>query len=165
MSPILSEACGRTRQHISLRLDSALSELEETLVAAHLGRCASCSAFANDVESFTGALRAAPLAEPSGQFTLPRRPARFSVARVSSAAAAAISVTLAVSGIALSGVLSLDSHRSQLSASEIELAQSRMILKERLATAMETIAKPQAHVVPRGLRAAKDATVDSTRGG
>ena len=36
MSPILPEVCHRTRQQVSLRLDSELSELEEALVAAHL---------------------------------------------------------------------------------------------------------------------------------
>jgi predicted anti-sigma-YlaC factor YlaD len=164
MSPILSEACHRTRQHISLRLDSELSELEEALVAAHLARCAACSTFTKDVERFTETLRTAPLAEPSTQFTLPRRPTRFSPARVGSAAAAAISIAVAVGGIALSGVLHLDSGRTRLSASDIELAQTRMILKERLATAIEGAAE-QTHEVPLGLMAAEDATLGSTERG
>lgn len=165
VSPILSEACHRTRQHISLRLDSELSELEEALVAAHLGRCAACSAFAKDVETFTETLRAAPLAEPPTPFTLPRRPARWSPGHVGSAAAAALSVAIAIGGIALGGVLDLDSQRGRLSASDIELAQNRMILKERLAVAMEGGARVQAHDVSVGVKAAEDASLDSTERG
>jgi anti-sigma factor RsiW len=161
----LSEACHRTRQHLSLRLDSGLSELEEALVAAHLGRCAACSAFAKDVETFTKALRAAPLAEPPASFTLPRRPARLSPAHVGSAAAAVLSVAIAVGGIALGGVLELDSQQGRLPASDIELAQNRMILKERLALAMEGGAQVQAHDVPVGVKAAEDASLDSTERG
>ena len=165
MSPILPEVCHRTRQHVSLRLDTELSELEEALLTAHLRRCAACSAFAVDLQVVTETLRAAPLAEPSVRFQLPRRPARLSVAFASSAAAAAITVAMAVGGIAISGVVGVDSSGSRISASDVQQAHDRMILNERLTEAMEVTTGQRSRQVPRGFRAAKDATLDPTLGG
>ena len=34
--------CDRARAWVSLRLDDEISELEERLLEAHLGRCAAC---------------------------------------------------------------------------------------------------------------------------
>jgi hypothetical protein len=76
-----------------------------------------------------------------------------------------LSVAIAVGGIALGGVLELDSQQGRLPASDIELAQNRMILKERLALAMEGGAQVQAHDVPVGVKAAEDASLDSTERG
>jgi len=160
MSPILPEICNRTRQHVSLRLDTDLSELEEALVAAHLGRCAACRAFDLDLQALTESLRAAPLAEPSVQFQLPRRPARsIGVARAGTAAAAAITAAIAVGG-----VFGLHSPRSQISASDIQIAHDRMILKEQQMQDLDSATVRPAKQVPRGLEAAKDATLNPIQG-
>ena len=53
--------CRRVRAQVSLRLDSELSQLETRMLEVHLGRCASCSEYAADVERFTADLRSAPL--------------------------------------------------------------------------------------------------------
>jgi hypothetical protein len=159
MSTTLPEVCNRTRQHVSLRLDTEVSELEEALVAAHLRRCAACSAFAVDLEALTETLRAAPLAEPSVQFQLPRRPARIGVVRAGTAAAATITAAIAVSGLA-----SLHSSPSRISASAIQDSRNRMILKEQLMQALDSTTARPARQVPRGVEAAKDATLDPMQG-
>jgi hypothetical protein len=155
MSTVLPEICHRTRQHVSLRLDTELSELERALAAAHLSRCAACQEFAVDIESFTETLRAAPLEEPSARFQLPHRPARFGVARAGTAAAAAITAAIAVSGFA-----GLYSSPSRISASDLQNAHDRMIVKERLIEAIDstTTARPVKDV-PRGVEAAKNANL------
>jgi len=159
MSTTLPENCHRTRQHVSLRLDTEISELEEALVAGHLRQCAQCWAFAVDLEAITETLRTAPLAEPSARFQLPRRPSRFGVARAGTAAAAAITAAIAVGG-----VVSLYPSPPHISAADIENARDRMILKEELMQELEgTTARP-ARQVPRGLAAAKDATLNPTQG-
>lgn len=153
MSPTLPEVCHRTREHVSLRLDTELSELEEALVAAHLRRCTACSAFAMDLETITGTLRATPLEEPSVQFQLPRRPARFGVARAGTAAAAAATVAIAVGG-----VVGVHSSTPQISRSDIQNAQDRMTLKEHLMRELDNTTVRPVQQVPHGLKAAKDAT-------
>lgn len=158
-SPILPENCHRTRQHVSLRLDSELSELEEALVTAHLGRCAACRAFAVDLEAFTETLRAAPLAEPSVRFQLPRRRANISVARVGTAAATAITAA-----IALGAVVGFHSSQTRIAASDIQNARDRMILKEELIEELESTAAAPARQIPRGLKAAKNATLNPMQG-
>jgi predicted anti-sigma-YlaC factor YlaD len=154
MSTTLPEICNRTRQHVSLRLDTEVSELEEALGAAHLRRCAACRVFALDLEALTETLRAAPLAKPSVEFQLPRRPARIGVARAGTAAAAAITVAIAVSG-----VVALHSSPSQISASDIQNARERLILKEHLIEELEGNTARPAQQVPRGVKAAKNATL------
>jgi len=158
MSPTLREVCHRTRQQVSLRLDTELSEFEEALVAAHLKRCAACWAFAVDLEVLTETLRAAPLAEPSVRFQLPRRPARIGVARAGTAAAAAITA------IAVGGFVGFDSSQTRISASDIQNARDRMILKEQLIQELESTTARLAQQIPRGLEAAKNATLNPTQG-
>lgn len=157
MSPILPEVCHRTRQQVSLRLDSELSELEEALAAAHLERCAACRAFAVDLEALTETLRAAPLEEPSVRFQLPRRRARIGVAHMGTAAAATITTA-----IALGSFVSLGSAPARIAASDIQNAHDRMILKEQLMDALDTA--PPAKQVPRGVEAAKNTTVSPIQG-
>lgn len=144
---------------ISLRVDSELSELEEALLAAHLGRCAACSSFADDLETLTEALRTAPLVEPPVRFQLPRKRARFGVAQAGTAAAATITAA-----IALGGFVGLGSAPARISASDIQNAHDRMILKEQLMQVMDTTIVRPAKRVPRGLQAAKNATVSPTQG-
>jgi predicted anti-sigma-YlaC factor YlaD len=56
-----SGVCSRIREQVSLQLDGELSQLERRMLASHLGRCADCRAFADDVMSFTDKLRHAPM--------------------------------------------------------------------------------------------------------
>jgi anti-sigma factor RsiW len=66
-------SCARAREHVSLRLDGELSELEGASLHAHLSRCTRCSAFASELEALTDGLRAAPLEQPPFKVALPRR--------------------------------------------------------------------------------------------
>ena len=50
------QLCERARQWASLRLDGELSELENALLDAHLGRCQACSGFVREAESIAAAL-------------------------------------------------------------------------------------------------------------
>ena len=60
-----SQLCERARAWASLRADGELSELESALLDAHLGRCASCRAFAVGAEAVAETLRGVPLERPS----------------------------------------------------------------------------------------------------
>jgi hypothetical protein len=53
--------CARVREQVSLELDGELSQLEQRMLAAHLDRCASCAAYADDVRDLTERIRSAPL--------------------------------------------------------------------------------------------------------
>ena len=163
MSPTLPEVCHRTRQHVSLRLDTELSELEEALVAAHLRRCEVCCAFAVDLEAFTETLRAAPLAEPSVQFQLPRRPARIGVARAGTAAVSAVAVAI-TAAIAVGGVVGLHSSPSRISAFDVQTARERISFKEQQLAAVESTEVGPARQTPFGLQAAEGTTLDPSRG-
>jgi len=160
VSPILPEVCHRTRIHASLRLDSELSELEEALMASHLARCAACRSFADDLAMITDSLRTAPLVEPPVHFQLPRKRARIGVARAGTAAAATITAAIALGGYAGFG-----SSQAQISASDIRSAHDRMILKEELMQNLDTTAVRLAKRVPRGVVAARNATMNPTQSG
>jgi Putative zinc-finger len=97
---ILPAACHRTRQHVSLRLDRQLSELEIAVMEHHLARCPACRRFADELEGVTEALRTADLVEPPIRFEVPHQPARIQVSRAGAAAAAAILVAVALGGVA-----------------------------------------------------------------
>lgn len=90
------------RSRVSLQLDGELSRFETVLVERHLGRCAGCAAFADDVRDSTELLRSAPL-EPAPPLWLPRRaPARRLATRVAAVSAAAAAAALvAASSLAL----------------------------------------------------------------
>ena len=97
---ILPEACNRTRQHVSLRLDKQLSELEVAVMEHHLARCPACRSFAGELEGVTEALRDAELVEPPIHFEVPHRPARVGVTRAGAATAAAVLVAVALGAVA-----------------------------------------------------------------
>jgi predicted anti-sigma-YlaC factor YlaD len=94
--------CEQARERVSLLLDDELSPHESALLDRHLATCGACTAFAADVRSYTGLLRAAPL-EPAPQSWLLRRPAASRLAAQVAAvtAAAAAAVLVAVSTISL----------------------------------------------------------------
>ena len=123
-SRLPSDECARAREWASLRLDAQLSDFEEVLLEAHLARCADCRAFSATTSSLTGALRSAPLEQPTFAFETPRTTRGRTVALRAVSAAAAIAV------VGISGLVSL-----QLSASRARpgaSAERRVIgLKER----------------------------------
>src|SRR4029079_2574217 len=94
------DECSRAREWVSLRLDGQLSELEEMLLDAHLGRCAECRTVSTAVSGLTTALRAAPLEEPAFVF----QPARRNRGRI---ALRAVSAAAVVAVVGLSGLVSL----------------------------------------------------------
>jgi predicted anti-sigma-YlaC factor YlaD len=94
-------ACDRFREQVSLSLDGELSQLEHRMLDAHLARCPSCSAFADDVRSFTDDLRAAPLERPLRPIVVQRR-RRIATARLQVGVAAAFALAALGLGTQLS---------------------------------------------------------------
>lgn len=99
MTPLLPEVCERARGWASLRVDGELSELQSTLLDAHLRRCRSCRAFARGTESVAAALASARLERPVQlALVLPPRGRLRALARTAlaagSVAAAAVAATL-----------------------------------------------------------------------
>lgn len=149
---ILPEACYRTRQHVSLRLDAHISELELAVMEHHIERCASCRAFAEDLETVTETLRSSELVEPPIRFEVPRRPARFGVSRAGAVAAAA-----AVVAVGLAGVFGLGPDSGTGRGLESGTLQQPS-LTEHLSLVREG-ATPQPPSPPRGIEAAESTTV------
>ncbi|MGB2953588.1 MAG: zf-HC2 domain-containing protein [Gaiellaceae bacterium] len=89
------DACGRIRELTSLELDGELSQLDRVRIAVHLGRCASCRGFRQQVHAATQALRAAPLERPRRQLMLPRR--RYTASRAIQVAGVAAVLVVATS--------------------------------------------------------------------
>ena len=85
--------CERVRAQVSLRLDGELSQLEQRMVAAHLGRCADCRAFEESIVSFTTALRSAPLEQLSRPVVV-RRTRRVSLVGAHAGVAATLVIAL-----------------------------------------------------------------------
>jgi predicted anti-sigma-YlaC factor YlaD len=77
MGAVLSVDCERARARASLGLDGELSEVEQALLRAHVGRCADCAAYAHDLERLTQELRSArPGAPVDGSRSAAAEPAR-----------------------------------------------------------------------------------------
>lgn len=87
----MSVNCSRVRAQVSLQLDDELSQLERRMVSAHLERCHDCSLFAEEVEEFTLALRAAPPVLLDRPVAV-RRPRRLSILRMQAGVAAVLAV-------------------------------------------------------------------------
>lgn len=153
---ILPEACHRTRQHVSLRLDRQLSELEVAVMQHHLTRCPDCRSFADELEGLTETLRDAELVDPPIHFELPRKPARLGVARAGAAAAAAILVT-----VALGGVLGLgpDAPVPDGYYANVQSAQERLSVTEHLSLVPDGSTASAPAATPQGVAAAEQTTV------
>ena len=97
-------ACERAREWVSLQLDGELSELERTLMRAHLDRCADCQAFSADLSSLTMELRTAPLELLLRPVVVPRSPRRVVVRalRVAAPMAAGVAVAFGL-GLSIAG--------------------------------------------------------------
>ncbi len=61
--------CGRARQSISARVDGELDECRTAALDAHLAGCATCRAFASNVEGLAAKLDAFDAPEPRWGFT------------------------------------------------------------------------------------------------
>ncbi len=88
MGAVLSVECERARAWVSLELDCELSEVEEALLRAHVGRCAACAEFARDVDGLTQEIRTAwPQRPVAPHVTLHRRRAATRALQLGAAAA------------------------------------------------------------------------------
>jgi predicted anti-sigma-YlaC factor YlaD len=74
---------------VSLLLDGELSQLERRMLGAHLRRCADCSAYADEVTTFTDQIRYAPMETLSREIVVQRR-RRLPAARLQAGVAAAL---------------------------------------------------------------------------
>lgn len=147
----MSEACLRTRQYVSLKLDDQLSELEAMIMTSHLARCPACLSFADELERTTAALREADLVAPEYRFELPHRPARFGINRVGTTVAAALLVVAALGGAA-----GLGSGPSS-SLSDWQGAE-RPSFQEHLT--LLALSRPDTHpATPQGIEAAEQTTI------
>ena len=73
MQEVRAIECERTRQWISVALDSELSQFERSLVKSHVARCAACRSFEARVTAVTTTVRNAPAVAMSGRIYLPAR--------------------------------------------------------------------------------------------
>jgi hypothetical protein len=152
---ILPEACNRTRQHVSLRLDRQLSELEVAVMDNHLARCPACRSFADELEGVTAALRDADLVEPPIHFDVPRKPARVGLPRAGAVAAAAILVAVAFGGVAGLGP---ESPATDGYLGDLQGMRDARSLEEHFALVSDgSTAAPS--VMPRGVAAAERTTL------
>jgi predicted anti-sigma-YlaC factor YlaD len=152
---ILPAACHRTRQHVSLRLDRQLSELEVAVMENHLARCAACRTFAEELEGVTETLRSADLVEPPIRFDVPHRPARVGVTRAGAAAAAAVLVAVALGAVAGLGP---GSPAPDGYLADLQGAQEARSLQEHFALVSDG-STVTTSVTPRGVAAAERTTV------
>ena len=100
MGAVLNAECERAHSWVSLGLDAELSEVEQALLRAHVGRCAACAGFALDVDALTRALRRAPLARPSAVGMPPRRRSAGTPLLQVGAAAAAVAIAAGFGSLA-----------------------------------------------------------------
>ena len=154
---ILPEACNRTRQHVSLRLDRQLSELEVAVMQNHLARCPACRSFADELEGVTAALRDADLVEPPIHFDVPHRPARVGMPRAGAVAAAAILVAVAFGGFAGLGP---ESPATDGYFANVQSAQERLSVTEHLSLVADGSSAAPTRT-PQGVAAAERTTVGS----
>ncbi|HEY8647476.1 MAG TPA: zf-HC2 domain-containing protein, partial [Gaiellaceae bacterium] len=91
-----SQLCERAKSWASLRTDGELSELESALLDAHLGRCPSCSTFAQGAEHVAAALREARIERPAPLVLRPHHTRRTGLRALQVAAAVAVVVTAGV---------------------------------------------------------------------
>jgi predicted anti-sigma-YlaC factor YlaD len=114
MGVVLAAECERARAWASLGLDGELSQVEQALMRAHVGRCAVCAEFASDVGALTQELRTTALERVVVVGRLPAR-RRSSRRRTLQLGAAAAVVVIAAGLGSLAG--SLSSQHGRQSAS------------------------------------------------
>ena len=97
--PATHRLCDRARSWAALAPDGELSELERTLLRAHLLRCSGCSRFAADVAAITAALRSASFEPLPRPISVPPWRRRLVLTRLRTVGAAAAVAVMAL-GIA-----------------------------------------------------------------
>jgi anti-sigma factor RsiW len=117
----MHERCDRARQWASLELDGELSELERSLLRAHLARCPECSGAVAETRAITAAIRKAPAEEPAVPFVLPRRRTRVRAFQV---AVAAATVAIGISLGTVAGTLTGQTSGSSSSAEPAHFSQA-----------------------------------------
>jgi predicted anti-sigma-YlaC factor YlaD len=138
---------------VSLDLDDALSQLEVSMVSAHLARCADCRAYADGMTGLTHALRSAPL-ENLERRVVVRRPRRIVLAQAQVAVAAA--VVLALVGL-VSQMATSNPEGSRLTSARITDYGSRQQLEYELQ--LMANAARVAHPPPHGGGAASSSAL------
>jgi predicted anti-sigma-YlaC factor YlaD len=94
MGVVPAAECERAHLWASLGLDGELSEVEQALLRAHVGRCTACAAFSRDLDGLTQELRTAAPQRPVGVgVTIRRRTTRVRLLQLG-AVGAAISVAV-----------------------------------------------------------------------
>ena len=133
----LRPQCERARELTSLALDGELSELEQRLLAAHVGGCSECAMYMRSVQGSTALLRAAPAVRPEAVISIgPPRRNRFRLVQV---AAAAVAVVAAVGLGSLAG--SLSSGGSGTTSRALARAQTQQpYVEQRLLAMLRTAA-------------------------
>jgi len=104
MGAVLAAECERARTWASLGIDGELSQFGQAQLRAHVGRCAACAAFAQNLESLAEELRRAPLEQPTTDVMPVAR--RLTARRAIQLGAAAAAVAIAASLGSLAGSLS-----------------------------------------------------------
>jgi predicted anti-sigma-YlaC factor YlaD len=105
MQKVRQPTCERARTWVSLRLDGELSELENALLDAHLGRCDACRTAASVLETMTEAIRSTRLERPSRPPAIPRTRGRGSLRAFYGAAAATVSFVGVLVGLGSVGAV------------------------------------------------------------
>jgi len=123
MAPSKGQLCDRARQWASLRLDGELSELENALLDAHLGRCGDCAAFARDADAIAFALRSVALErlEEPLVVAVARRAPRIRALQ------AAIAAALVLVAAVLGSVLGVASHTGTPSTAAVADRHTAMV--------------------------------------
>jgi predicted anti-sigma-YlaC factor YlaD len=104
---IPSGHCERARAWASLHVDGELSELEQALLHAHVGRCGDCRSFVEQLDGIEAVIRAAPL-EPLPRPVQVRRFRSSRSLRMLQAAAAVAAVATAGLGAMVVNVFRAD---------------------------------------------------------
>jgi predicted anti-sigma-YlaC factor YlaD len=110
--------CERARSRASLGLDGELSQVEQALLRAHVGRCASCAGFERDLDALTLEIRRAPLQRPA-RMAMPERRRSTGRRRVLQVGAAAAAVAVAAALGSLAGSLASPNRATERTASAV----------------------------------------------
>lgn len=131
--PATHRLCDRARSWAALAPDGELSELERTLLRAHLLRCGSCSSFAADVAAIAAALRGASFEPLPHPISVPPWRRRLVLARLRTVSAAAAVAVMAL-GIASRAPVANEERRPVQLPRDVtgEQPEFQMLRNERL---------------------------------
>jgi predicted anti-sigma-YlaC factor YlaD len=125
-------ACERAQAWASLDVDGELSQLERALLAAHLRRCAGCTAATAELRALAEAVRGAPPEHPSRSLVVPvKRAARARGVAARLALAATLAALAAGLGVVAGSVGGEDRGPSAPSEADIALLPSPDELLDR----------------------------------